>query len=591
MKKGVIGLMLMACVMSACQKDVSDPNYNPNLGASVPDNFEWSTTKTLNVNVEVKDEYNGKYYYAVRVYDKAPGEGVLPVAASGKVNKDFPFSQKIVVPATVTKLYIVQAFKKADASEVITKQEIAADGGNIACSFGNGSSAQKASTRAGTVVEAGDVYTISAEQKFANITVKKGGELKFTEGGTLFQCTIKIEDGGKMTASTGTTLTLKNSELRNYGEVHIYDINVDNGSTLYNGDAMEGENEGGCFYANDITLNNGHGGDKRYLGERSYTSCNQLVLNNVKLTLKTSAWLNCKVLFLEKGGANALLGEGSTISETNYVGLATIGEISFGKNADLTIGNNILVQCKNTSIKQPNVVDDATGMIEIVGTTCNEGGFGNNEKVELGKYTYIFEDMYPNQGDYDMNDIVTSLTATLGDYDDDEDDDDEDDDEDDEEDGNVLTIKGQLKAVGAAYAITPYIEVNNTIKPLFKKNGQAVESHVILTNNTETSSPINTISGNTNYQAQTFTLKFYNVKEGLNMDDIDFYIVVNDQEIHWNTRNSGEEEATWGMRIPGLDFKWSQEKVKITKAYPEFTKWFEDSSYPWYLNSNSDLTY
>lgn len=568
MKKIMISLVLMACMLNSCQKDVHDPNYNPNLNARVPDNFEWSTTKTMDVNVEVKDEYNGKYYYAVRVYDKTPGEGVLPVAASGKVNKDLPFSQKIVVPATVSKLHIVQAFKKADGSEVITQQEVAIDGQNLACSFGNSSIMRNAITRAKDdekVVNAGDVYQTSAEDAPGSITVKAGGELKFTSGGELFKCIINIEDGGKMTASDGSTLSLKNSEIRNYGEVRVYDIEFNNGSTLYNGDAMEGKNEGGCFYAHNITLVNGHGGDKRYLGERSYTSCHQLTLDHVKLTLKTSAWLNCEILSAN-GGSCTLQGEGSTIAHTNYVGLATIGQII----GEVNIEQNILVQCANTGIKQDNVVKDATGMIKISGTSCNDGGFGNEEKNELGKYTYIIEDMYPQQGDYDMNDIVVSMTAT--------------------QEGKELTIEGELKAVGASYAIVPYIKVNGDNQPLLSDNGQAVEAHAILTGNADTSSLLNTINGETNYPAKPFTLKFNNVKEGLNMNDIDFYIIVKDNEIHWNTRDP-KQKATWGMQIPGLDFKWTQERVKITAAYPEFTKWFEDSSYPWYNNFKADLIY
>lgn len=570
MKKEIIGLALMTCVMSGCQKDIYDPNYNPNLGARVPDSFEWSTTKTLNVNVEVKDEYHGKYYYAVRVYDKTPGEGVLPVAASGKVNKDFPFSQKIVVPATVTKLYIVQAFKKADASEVITKQEIAINGENMSCSFGNGSATRSVSTRAkeeNKLVAAGEVYKIGAAQKQLNITVESGGELQFTSGGELFQCTISIKDGGKMTALAGIKLSLKNSELRNYGEVRIHDIDVDNGSTLYNGDAMEGENEGGCFYANNMTLNNGHGGDKRTLGERSYTSCNQLTLNKVKLTFKTSAWLNCGVLSAN-GGACTLQAEGSTIGNTGYVGLATIGTII----GDLKIENNILVQCANTTIKQPNVVEDATGMIKIVGTTCNDNGFGNDEEIELGAFTYIIEDMYPQEGDYDMNDIVVSMTAI--------------------QKGETLTLAGELKAVGAAYAMIPYVKVKgeaNDATPLFSDaNGQALEAHVILSG-TATSSPINTEIGSTNYPAKSFTLTFDNVAEGLTMDDIDFFIVINGEEIHWSTATKGK--ATWGMRIPDVDFQWAQEKVKITEAYPEFIKWFENNNYPWYDTPDANHIY
>lgn len=572
MKKGVIGLLLMACVFASCQNDAYDPNYNPELGARVPDNFDWSTTKALTVNVDVNDEYNGKYYYAVRVYDKAPGEGVLPVAASGKVNKDLPFSQKIVVPATVTKLYIVQVFKNADASEVTTKKEVAIDGESLTCSFGHSSTMRSVSTRGNEqsiIVENGKVIDItSVKEKFQQYTVKEGGTLNFKVGGELFQWEITIEDGGKMTAANGTKLDMKNSDLINYGEVHIYDIEFDNGSIFQNGNAMTGKNEGGCFYAHNLILNNGNGNgsDKRELGERSYTSCETLTLVNNKLTLKTSAWLKCGKLIATQGGACTLQGEGATIGDTEYTGLATIEKIVI--ESKLTVGKNILVECDESDLKQDNIVEDASDMITIIGTACNDGGFGNNEEHELGTYTYIIEDMYPTQGDYDMNDIVVSLTATQKE--------------------DALTIKGQLKAVGAAYKIIPYIEVAGQTQPLISTpTGNPLEAHFILTKNETSDIPINTVIGQPFYPAQSFELEFDNVKEGLNIDDIDFYITANDTKIHWNMY-SQEEKATWGMRIPGSDFRWPQEKVSITKAYPSFSKWFEDKSYPWY-NDHKDL--
>lgn len=572
MRKNVIGLLAVVCILASCQQDVYDPSYNSNLGAHVPENFDWSTTKTLTVNVDVNDEYDGKYYYAVRVYDKTPGEGILPVAASGKVNKDLPFSQEIVVPATVSKLYIVQAFKKADASEVITKKEVAINGESVACSFGNSSSTTRSASTRGNeeykngsiIVASGQTVNITSATNGPKYYVEKGGILNFTESREIFQWTIFIEHGGKMTAADGTTIQMKNSGLYNYGSVSIYDININNGSTLQNGDAMAGENEGGCFTAHNINMVNGHGGEKRYLGERSYLSCEKLTLDNVKLTFRTGAWLNCKVLFTN-GGAPTLQGEGETVGKTNYIGLATIDEISGDVNK-LTIKEEILVQCSNTSLKQDNIVEDASSMITITGTACS-GGFGTEEKNELGTYTYIIEDMYPAEGDYDMNDIVISLTAI--------------------QEGSKLTIDGKLKAVGATYKIVPYIKVGDETKPLFSDQGNALEAHLVLGDETG-SSIINTDKGYAYRSGENFNLEFDPVNEGLNIDDIDFYIEVNGTTVHWNTYKDGN---TWGMRIPGADFRWPQEKVNITKAYPTFTKWFEDKSYAWYNEPNSNLIY
>ena len=219
---------------------------------------------------------------------------------------------------------------------------------------------------------------------------------------------------------------------------------------------------------------------------------------------------------------------------------------------------------------QDNIVKDASGMITITGTACN-GGFGIEEKNELGTYTYIIEDMYPEQGDYDMNDIVVSMTAS--------------------QQESKLTIEGQLKAVGASYKIVPYVEVDNKTQPLFSdEQGNALEAHLVLAKDENSSALINTINDQPSHPAQSFKLEFDGVKKGLNMDDIDFYIEVNGTRIHWNTQDK-EKRATWGMRIPGNEFKWPQETVSITKAYSNFTQWFEDPTYDWYNHSNPSQVY
>ena len=65
-----MGGILFSCVDSG--KDLYDPSYetsNPmGDGFAAPDGFDWSTIKTENVTVEVKDEEGGLYSYLVEIY-------------------------------------------------------------------------------------------------------------------------------------------------------------------------------------------------------------------------------------------------------------------------------------------------------------------------------------------------------------------------------------------------------------------------------------------------------------------------------------------------------------------------------------------
>lgn len=603
MKKGIISLLVMTCALGACQKDVFDPNYNPELGARVPENFEWSTTKALTVNVDVKDEYNGKYYYAVRVYDKVPGEGVLPVAASGKVNQDMPFSQKIVIPATVTKLYIAQVLKNANASETVTMKEVAVEGTMIDCSFGSSSKTRSTVNTRGDdnnkiivtdpsqikgdkkkeyKIEKGTTITLpSIDGNLKDVDIEIEGTLVINGNASLHGWEIDVEDSGKLTVNGDLKLVgnkndeEKSSSLENNGYVYVTgSLHVAAGAQLDNDDNNNGRSPGGCIIVDEEAH---FQSNKIELDERSYMYCGSLKLNasDMKIMMETGAWLRVKGSLTSAQNCEIGFGDDKFetpdqddfIKDTKYVGFLQVG--SWGNNGkeNLTVRKEILVESpQKGSYNIESWTKDATGMIVIVGTECS-GGFGTNEKNELGTYTYIMEDMYPEQGDYDMNDIVVSLNA--------------------KQIGNTLTIEGDLKAVGASYAIVPYIAVNGVEKPLRTNNGEAVEAHAFF--NAATSSFINTENSQPSYPAEEFSLEFDNVAEGLNINDVDFYIKVNNQEIHWNTH---EGNGTWGMQIPGDTFKWPKEKAKITEAYTEFNKWFEDETYSWYNDDpESNLIY
>ena len=87
-----MGGILFSCVDSG--KDLYDPSYetsNPmGDGFAAPDGFDWSTIKTENVTVEVKDEEGGLYSYLVEIYTEDPltneNASVLATRTANKEN-------------------------------------------------------------------------------------------------------------------------------------------------------------------------------------------------------------------------------------------------------------------------------------------------------------------------------------------------------------------------------------------------------------------------------------------------------------------------------------------------------------------------
>ena len=587
MKRGIIGLFLVLFALSACQKkDIYDPNYNPDLGVSVPDDFDWSTTKTLTVNVEVNDEYKGKYYYTVRVYDKYPAEGVLPVAASQTVNKNMPFSKEIVIPATVSKLYIAQVFKNADASEMVTLKEANINGEVVNYSFKE-SRARSVAGRgeaivltSGMLIDKNSHYVIQESNTFVihEISDKVTGVIIDVEGELVFSDVIdlpnnweiNVQDGGKLNASDDLTFG-SSSALRNNGEVSISgELKMDNGSTFHNGSTEFGL-EGGCLTAKSIVFSGGNGDNKYELGPKSYTSCEELETDKtIKIVMKTGAWLRVtkELDFDDKN--SSIEAEGDPIAQSNYVALAQIGQITEGHKAN--IGKGVLVECTEDNIGGTDIadrVDNAKDKITIVGTTCS-GSFGGEEPVGLGGgyYTYIIEDQYPEEGDYDMNDIVVVMSAI--------------------QKGNTVYLKGSLVAAGANYRMIPCVLIRNTdiAIPLFEdENDDEMEAYEVLTGSKGAPSPIGTTIDK-KCDPRSFEHELEGVPLNLGLDDIDFCILINDQYIHWNTQ---EGKSTWGMRIPGENFRIPLEGKNIINAYPHFRDWFTNKESDWYNYPESSL--
>lgn len=118
-------LVAMACasLLNSCaDHDVYDPTKekpvppaeNP-LGDdfTAPDGFEWSMTNTVDINVAVKDEFNGKYHYLIEVFTTNPlaNSAASPIAA-GLAKGGENYTDKITIPQTCERVFIRQTDPK-----------------------------------------------------------------------------------------------------------------------------------------------------------------------------------------------------------------------------------------------------------------------------------------------------------------------------------------------------------------------------------------------------------------------------------------------------------------------------------------------
>ena len=145
---------------AGCTDDVYDPERgiqtepkeNP-LGEdfAAPDGFNWSMINTVNLNVEVNDEFDGRYKYLIEVFTANPISDVsaAPIAV-GTADKDGNYNAEINVSKATARLFIRQTDPKQ--RKEVYEYDIPENGGALECKLYSVSTGTK--TRAASRVTA-----------------------------------------------------------------------------------------------------------------------------------------------------------------------------------------------------------------------------------------------------------------------------------------------------------------------------------------------------------------------------------------------------------------------------------------------------
>lgn len=133
----------IACTLTftGCTEDVYDPERgiqtepkeNP-LGEDfiAPDGFNWSMINSINLNVAVKDEFNGRYNYLIEVFTANPlnDPAATPIAA-GMAKGGSDYTAGINISNAIKRLYIRQTDPKQ--RKEIYEYEVPEHGGTLHC--------------------------------------------------------------------------------------------------------------------------------------------------------------------------------------------------------------------------------------------------------------------------------------------------------------------------------------------------------------------------------------------------------------------------------------------------------------------------
>ena len=125
-------------IFTGCEQDYYDPSRQQGTGSSlfgdsinVPQGFNWSTMQTVDLNLEVDDQYNGKYFYTVELYDAHPFfDKDAAMLGKGVAKKGNNFKYSPTIPADLETIFIKQidptGREKVTATTIVDTQNIVA---------------------------------------------------------------------------------------------------------------------------------------------------------------------------------------------------------------------------------------------------------------------------------------------------------------------------------------------------------------------------------------------------------------------------------------------------------------------------------
>lgn len=175
--------------ISGCQKDLYDPDYvasKSGLITGVPSDFNWSTITSVNLTVNVDDQYDGQYYYVVEIYNNNPlYSSDAKLLAKGVAKKGVSLKSLITIPQGLKTLYICQISPNGNR-EVGTVDVSSA---TLAYNFGNAVSVKGSTVSTRSVAHRSDSFTYPTYTSIPSGAIEINAENNTIEAGGVYAIT------------------------------------------------------------------------------------------------------------------------------------------------------------------------------------------------------------------------------------------------------------------------------------------------------------------------------------------------------------------------------------------------------------------
>ncbi|PWG81681.1 LruC domain-containing protein [Pararcticibacter amylolyticus] len=275
---GIAGII----ATSSCKKEGSGPSAETSLeDITVPEGFNWATTKAVKFNISVTDSRFGNAVHSVAIYDANPSNGGSLIS-SGNATLVAPFIEKINLTSALEEVYVVKT--SPDGSSVTEKVKIS--GANVSVAFGEQKGSTSISSARVSAVEpvcdcddANQIKTNrsnnleSSDNGKTFCVTTNGVELSFNDNSgsvTIKVCAQNVrfsgnlKDKSKLILTRGASLSMEgNAQINNGASIINYGsltVNASNKSIT----ASQFLNYGSIVANGDFTLNSSDLGFENY---------------------------------------------------------------------------------------------------------------------------------------------------------------------------------------------------------------------------------------------------------------------------------------------------------------------------------------
>lgn len=365
--KKVMALAIFSSTLlfSGCQKDLYDPEYAASkngLIAGVPSDFNWSTISSVNLTVNVDDQYNGEFYYVVEVYDNNPlYSSDAKLLAKGVAKKGVSLQSLVTIPQGLKTLYICQVNPNGNR-EVGT---IDISSATLTYNFGNAVSVKRASINTRSIATRSSSYTYptytsvpsgAQEITSSNNTITTGGTYVITNS---YNGSIKFPDEGNATLYLKGKWTNTSSSFTLQSKMNI--IILDGGEFTTNADlTITGSNDPSIIIMPT--------------GKFNYSS-----------SKKTDIYFNTNGTIVNEGIFNIGSLSFSSSSSFQNNGVSTIKALTFNSPLNFVVNDNKLTVAEMNLVNGSftNNYETNIGDITTNGTAVNNSGVFNADNLTL----------------------------------------------------------------------------------------------------------------------------------------------------------------------------------------------------------------